>query len=120
MLGWLRQFNGAVFPPGAGEAEQRDRIKHNPGFDDGKTVRLDAEVARTLTGTQSVRVLRQADGFATRMTVVTRTDETPDADVTLAAAMRQKPAGIKLTHVITRLRADRRVDAADRRRDDTH
>jgi hypothetical protein len=98
---WLELHNGTVSPPSATMAERRDRIKNNPGFDDGKTGPLKAEVARTLTGVQAVEVLRRQDDVWSRMAVVTSTTETPDPDATLAAAMRAKPAAVLLELILS-------------------
>jgi hypothetical protein len=98
---WLELHNGTVSPPSATMAERRDRIKNNPGFDDGKTGPLKAEVARTLTGVQAVEVLRRQDDLWSRMAVVTSTTETPDPDATLAAAMRAKPAAVLLELILS-------------------
>lgn len=100
-VGWLEQHVGVIPVPGSTLLERRARIKDPFGFGEATKRAMVAEVALTLTGSKAVRVLTHVDDLWSRMTVVTRTAETPDADATFAAALRQKPAGVKLTHVIS-------------------
>jgi hypothetical protein len=62
---------------------------------------MQAAVAATLTGSQSVSVLERVGGDPYALTVVVRTSETPDSAATLAAAMTQKPIGLILTLVVS-------------------
>lgn len=101
LLEWLGQHVGQEVRPEWTDAEKRSRILHPAGFDDGKASAMVAEAQRTLTGTKTVRVLRMVDGSMWEMAIVTRTAETPDAAATFAAAMRQKPAGVHLIHVVS-------------------
>lgn len=100
-LGWLAQFAGVRLLPSDTEADQRARIKAAAGFKRGTPQAMINEVTPTLTGTQYVNLIQQAGGARWAMTLVTRPAETPSAALTYAAALRQKPAGINLTHVQT-------------------
>lgn len=61
---------------------------------------LDA-VRDTLTGSKFVSLLERVGGNAYALTLITRPSETPDSAVTLAAAERQKPLGMKITYAPT-------------------
>lgn len=101
VLGWLAQFAGVQFLPSDTEARQRARITAAAGFRRGRPQAMIDEVKPTLTGTQYVNLVQQAGGNRWAMTLITRPAETPSAAATYAAALRQKPAGINLTHVQT-------------------
>lgn len=101
VLGWLGQFAGVAFLPSDTEAQQRARIKAAAGFYRGTPQAMINEVKPTLTGTQYAGIVQQAGGARWAMTLITRPAETPSAAATYAAALRQKPAGINLTHVQT-------------------
>lgn len=101
VLPWLAQFAGVQLFPSDTEATRRARIKAAAGFFRGTPGAMIAEVKPTLTGTQYVNLIQQAGGNRWALTLITRPAETPDAAGTYAAALRQKPAGINLTHVQT-------------------
>lgn len=101
ILGWLKQFPGVQFLASDTEAGQRARITAAAGLKRGKPQSMIDEVKPTLTGTQYASVLQQVGGARWAMTLITLTAETPSAATTYAAALRQKPAGINLTHVVT-------------------
>lgn len=100
VLGWLGQFAGVTFLPSDTEAQQRARIKAAAGFYRGTPQAMINEVKPTLTGTQYASVLQQVGSARWAMTLVTLSAETPNAAATYAAALRQKPAGINLTHTV--------------------
>lgn len=102
-LPWLGNFVGVTLPPGLTEAQQRARLVNPPAFNRGTFDGLVAAVRQTITGTGYVFALER-QGSPYRITVVTRTSETPDPGGTLVAAKSQKPAGLVLTHVITTTR----------------
>lgn len=58
-------------------------------------------VRDTLTGTRYANLLERVGGNAYALTLITRPSETPDAAATYAAALTQKPLGMKLTHTLT-------------------
>jgi hypothetical protein len=58
-------------------------------------------VRDTLTGTRYAHLLERVGGNAYALTLITRPSETPDPAVTYAAALRQKPMGMALTHTLT-------------------
>jgi len=63
----------------------------------GSLSALRTVIARTLTGSQSVRIYVNPSGDDPYLiSVVTETDQTPDGAATLAAALSEKPAGMHL------------------------
>jgi hypothetical protein len=102
-LPWLAQFAGVTLSPGLTEAQQRMRVCSPPSFDRGTFAGMIAAVRQTITGTGYVFALER-QGSPYRITIVTRTSETPSPATTLAAAKSQKPAGLVLTHVVTTVR----------------
>lgn len=100
LLGWLAQFAGVSLLPSDDEATQRARIKAAAGFRRGTPGAMTDEVTPTLTGSQYTNILQQVGGNRWAMTLVTLSVETPNPAATYAAALRQKPAGIALTHVV--------------------
>jgi hypothetical protein len=102
-LPWLAQFAGVTLSPGLTEAQQRQRVCSPPSFDRGTFDGMVAAIGQTLTASRYVFALER-QGSPYRITIVTRTSETPNAAVTLAAAKSQKPAGLVLTHVVTAVR----------------
>jgi hypothetical protein len=111
-LKWLGEnFAGVRLTPGLTEAQQRARITSPPAFNRGTPDGMAAAARQTLTGNQYV-FLKEREGSPYRVTIVTRTSETPNAAVTLAAAKAQKPAGLILTHVVTAVRTYLEVGAA--------
>lgn len=100
VLGWLAQLPGVQLLPSDAEAQRRARITAAAGFRRGMPQAMIDEVKPTLTGTQYASVLQQVGGARWAMTLITLSAETPNAATTYAAALRQKPAGINLTHVV--------------------
>lgn len=102
-LEWLSQQVGLdELPSFLSEAEQRALIRDAPGMRRGTPAAMIAAVQPYLTGSGSV-IFVERDGGPYKLTVVTRTSETPDPDAALAALMNAKPAGIDLTYVISDL-----------------
>lgn len=99
-LAWLAQIVGIHVTKGATEAVQRAEVRRHAGAARGRPASMIAEVQATLTGTKTVRLLERTSSAWT-FTVITRTSETPDPAATLAAAMRQKPGGDVLTHIVS-------------------
>lgn len=100
VLRWLAQFAGVQVLPSDTEAGQRARITAAAGIKRGKPGAMAAEVRPTLTSSQYVDILQQVGGNRWALTVVTLAGETPDPAATYAAALRQKPAGVNLSHVV--------------------
>jgi hypothetical protein len=92
-LPYTAQFAGVKLTPGITEAEQRAEITSPAAFNRGTPDGLRSAVAQTLTGNQYV-FFKEQEGSPYRVTVVTRTSETPA----------QKPAGLILTHMVTDVR----------------
>jgi len=82
-------------------AYARDAIKRQGGKNRGTIDAMMSAAEDTLMGTRTARLLERVGGNAYALTLVTRPSETPDAAATLAATMRQKPAGMSLTHTLT-------------------
>lgn len=98
VLPWLAQHVGIDdLPVGLAEADQRTLIRDAPGMRRGTPGVMIAAAQRHLTGNRTV-ILVERDGGAYQLSVVTRTDETPDPDAVLAAIISQKPAGIILSY----------------------
>jgi hypothetical protein len=105
-LPWLGQLVGVTLVPQQAsettaqfEARARQRIKDTDGWQRGTPAAIMGAIKAHLTGTQTV-FLRERDGSAYRLTVVTFDDETPDTDAALSALIEQKPAGIVLTFLV--------------------
>lgn len=90
---------GVQLAAGWTEEQMRDAIRTRPAERRGTPAAIIAAAQATLTGDKTV-VLREKDGGAYQLTVVTRTAETPDPAVTLAALTAAKPVGIILTHTV--------------------
>jgi hypothetical protein len=107
-LRWLGQLVGvALRQQRNGETTEtyaayaRDAIRRQGGRQRGTTDAQMSAIQDTLTGTKSVRFIERAGGDPYAITAITRTAETPDAAATVAAWLRQKPAGLTYTHVIS-------------------
>jgi hypothetical protein len=113
-LPWLAQWVGVRLTEGFDESYARSAILHPSGYHRGSVDAIVSEVKQTLTfvppATEpTVLVLeRQAGAWSStddpyHYTIATYIDETPDGPATLAAAMRQKPAGLLISVIsITR------------------
>lgn len=98
-LGWLAQFVGVTVRAGLSESEQRELIRAVVGFNRGTLASILSAMQPHLTGNKTI-IVRERDGSAYRLTIITRTDETPDSGAVLDAILSQKPAGIKLTYTV--------------------
>lgn len=96
---WTAQLLGVQAPPGATDAQVRQLLSDRPAFRRGTPGAIIAAAAALLTGTRYVG-LRERDGSAYRLTVVTYTGETPNAAAVNAALQAAKPAGLVLTHQV--------------------
>jgi hypothetical protein len=103
VLRWLGQFAGQSFPADMTAAAMAAQVGIPASFERGTFDALVQAVRHTITGTGYVFALER-QGSPYRVTVVTRTSETPSPAMTLAAAQSQKPAGLVLTHVVTTTR----------------
>lgn len=97
-LPWLGQFVGVVIPAGTDDATARHAIDELVGFQRGRPATIKAVIRATLTGQQTVILQERLAGDAYALGVYTINTETPDQAATLAAILRQKPAGIVLTY----------------------
>ena len=100
-LPWLAQFVGVSFVEGLlDEAGQRDQIRERPLWARGTLPAILDAVRETLTGTRTVAATERTGGNAYRLRITVETSETPDSDVTEAAALSLLPAGNVLTLVV--------------------
>lgn len=97
VLDYIAQFAGVTYPVGSDDATKRTAITAHAGFARGRPASIAAEAQMTLTGSKTV-VIREREGGPYRLQVRTVLDETPDEAATLAAILRQKPAGILLDY----------------------
>lgn len=103
VLPWLGQFVGVAVTTGLTEAQQRAQIQGVGGFNRGTLASMVSAAQAFLTGTKTV-IVRERDPAASAsnpaygLTVITRTSETPDSSLVLAALLSQKPAGIVLVY----------------------
>lgn len=98
-LPWLGQFLGVRVSAGAPAPVQRVEIKTAAGFRRG-SVRAIREAAQAwLEGERRV-LIRERDGSAYRLVVITYEAETPYPHAVEAAIRAQKPAGISLDYVV--------------------
>jgi len=104
-LPWVCQFAG-IDPDGVGEQDIRDAISLPANLLRGTTASISRVVKQTLTGMQTLIIRERfdpdspGDDSPYHLTLITRTSETSDTALTLAAAAKQKPAGIVL-HIVT-------------------
>lgn len=101
-LAWLAQLVGVTLAPALTVDEQRAAITTaSSGWRAGTRDGM-ADAARTaLTGTKYVRIIDHYGGDQWRVEVLTRTTETPDVALVLAAIVSKgaKPAGVELVAV---------------------
>lgn len=100
VLPWLAQLAGVRATRGISETALRDEVARADGQRRGTPEAIRRAAAKTLTGTQSVRLVERTTSAYT-LTVITSTSETPDPAATLAALLAAKPAGLVLTHVVS-------------------
>lgn len=100
-LGWLAQHVGVRLLPSDTEQQARDRISAAAGLRRTTDQAMKDEVALTLTGTKTVQVLNRVGNDSWAQTVKVKTSECPDPTASLAAALRQKRAGVILTFVVS-------------------
>lgn len=99
-LEWLAQFTGLrQIPPGLTESQTRQLIRNAPGLRRGTLDAIAGAAGLFLTGDRRVRV-KERDGSAWRMTVITYQSQTPNPAATEAAIRSQKPIGIVLTYLV--------------------
>lgn len=96
LLPWLGQFNGTPLEDTEPEEEMRRKIREARGSHRGTTRAILSDVAATLTGTKSVRLIERDGPSPFENVVVTRASETPDEAATLAALNNRqtKPLGV--------------------------
>jgi hypothetical protein len=111
VLRWLGQFAGQTFPDGTTATAMAAQIGTPAAFERGTPSGMAKAAGLTLTGNEYV-FLKEREGSPYRVTIVTRTSETPSPAATFNAAKAQKPAGLVLTHVVTNVRTYLEVAAA--------
>ena len=97
VLPWLAQWEGVALTPDMSEAEQRLAIKDREGAARGRVATIRARIERTLTGTKRI-IIRERNPSPYSLYIRTIASETPDEDLTRAAILAQKPAGIVLDY----------------------
>lgn len=97
-LPYLAQFVGVTLLPADSEERQREKIQLPEQFKRGTPAALEAAVRATLTGGQTILTDERFGGSAWALRVRTLDSETPDATVTEAAVVSQKPIGITLEY----------------------
>ena len=97
VLPWLAQWEGVTLTPDMSVAEQRQAIKDREGAARGRVATIRARIERTLTGTKRV-IIRERNPSPYSLYIRTIASETPDEDLTRAAILAQKPAGIVLDY----------------------
>lgn len=104
-LDWLAQFVGVTLNAGLTAAQKRQQIHAVGGWGRGSLASIAGAPVPYLTGTKTV-IIRERDPAACAaqpaygLTVITKTSETPNSAVVLAALIAQKPAGIVLNYVV--------------------
>lgn len=98
VLPWLAQFVGVTLQASDTIALARARIKAAAGLYRGTQRAIRESVQTTLTGTQTVRIVKTGPWA---LSVLTRTAETPDAAAAERAARAQKPAGVVMTVAVS-------------------
>jgi hypothetical protein len=97
-LPWLAQFEGVTLTEDMNEAQRRAAIKAREGSARGRPETIRSRVERTLTISRRVVLRERYDGSAYLLQVRTLASETPDENLTRAAILSQKPAGIVLDY----------------------
>lgn len=97
---WLAQMAGVTIDTTQSESAQRTQAKTQGGFRRGRPASIAAAAQATLTGSKTVTIRERVNGDAYALTVITRTAETPDSAKTLAAILKEKPAGLVLTYSV--------------------
>ena len=98
VLPWLAQFEGVTLTDDMTVAEQRAAIAAREGSARGRPETIRSRVERTLTISRRVVIRERYDGDAYALQVRTLASETPDENLTRAAIISQKPAGIVLDY----------------------
>ncbi len=103
-LGWGAQWSGAN-PAGATEAQLRDRDWVRQRWGRGSNAAIIAAVRSVLTGAKTVRMYerRNPSDFSEdapfHLSIVTRTDETPDGEESIVAALRPVLMARTILHI---------------------
>lgn len=98
VLPWLAQFEGVTLTDDMTVAEQRAAIAAREGSARGRPETIRSRVARTLTISRRVVIRERYDDDAYALQIRTLASETPDENLTRAAIISQKPAGIVLDY----------------------
>lgn len=98
-FGFMAMFVGVQLRSGLDDASQRDRIRSTDGQARGTLDALRGAARQYLTGNKNV-VIRERDGSAYRLSVITYTSQTPNPSQVLDALLEQKPGGIILNYEV--------------------
>lgn len=97
LLPWLAQWEGVELTPDMDEAARRQAIKDREGSARGRVATIRARIERTLTGTKRI-IIRERNPSPYSLYIRTIASETPDENLTRAAILAQKPAGLVLNY----------------------
>ena len=97
-LPWLAQFVGVTIRTGATDAQARALIAELSGFKRGTRASIIAAAQTTLTGAQTVYVQERYSADPYILAVRTVAGETTDLNITRAALLAAKPAGLILDY----------------------
>lgn len=98
-LRWLGQFIGVTIPANVDAVTARAMIRAHLGWNRGTPQAMRDALSFTLTGEKHV-IFIERDGSAYRLTVITRTSETPSTLNSYMALLSQKPAGLSLNYIV--------------------
>jgi len=97
-FGYLGQFIGVQLSPGLTNDQQRNRIRNTAGWTRGTVSAIVGAAQQRLTGSKTVILRERTQSSAYKLEVYTYSNETPNAEITEADIMAQKPAGLLLTY----------------------
>lgn len=97
-LDWLGQFVGVGALPGLTDAQKVQRIASHEGFQRGTIPAIQSAGMLFLTGNRTVTIYER-DTSPYHFSVSTIPSETPYPNLTLAALLAQKPAGLQMTYL---------------------
>lgn len=98
ILPWLAQFEGVTLTEDMNETARRAAIKAREGSGRGRPATIRSRAERTLTLSRRIFFTERYDDQAYVLRVRTFASETPDENLTRAALVSQKPAGIVLDY----------------------
>ena len=100
ILPWLAQFEGVTLTEDMNEAQRRTAIKVREGAARGRPATIISRVERTLMISRRIILEERYEDNAYVLYVRTFAAETPSEDLTRAAIISQKPAGLVLDYQV--------------------